>query len=100
MGRSFDSAVCCHVPVRDGLFDQPCLGVVMCQQFWLALSGLWELRFQDQSDTLMVVLSRAFEQGLIGGVLNEYVLEHVGCLWWYTSLVHNLRLHQSAQFTL
>jgi hypothetical protein len=69
MGRALESTLACPLPIGDGLLCEPSLGVVMCQQFRLTFSRLEKLCFQDVGDALMVLLPRALEQGLIGGVL-------------------------------
>jgi hypothetical protein len=59
LGGALDGAFTSFVPVGDRLLRQSCFSVVMRQQFWLGLSGLWELGFQDLGNPLVVVLSRA-----------------------------------------
>ena len=48
------------MPIVDSLFGETCFRIVMREQFWLCLSGLWELGFQDLRNPLVVVLPRAF----------------------------------------
>src|SRR6516164_1636809 len=92
MGGTLDGALTSFLPIAHRLCNEPCCRTVMRQQFWLSLSNLRKLGFQDLSDTLVVVLPRALQQRLVGCLLNQRVLKGVRCLWWYTSLVHNLRL--------
>jgi hypothetical protein len=72
----------------------------MRHKFGLCLSELRKLRFQNVCNPLVVVLPCAFEQRLRGSILNERMLKGIRCLWWDTSLVHNLRLDQPAQLML
>src|SRR5262245_29037481 len=60
MCRALDGALSCFLPIVNGLLCETCLSVMMCQEFWLCLSDLWELGFQNVCNTLMVVLPRAF----------------------------------------
>src|SRR5215813_3448954 len=87
-------------PIANRLFNEISFRTVMRQQFRLCLSDLWELRFQNVCNALMVVLSRALQQRLEGSILNECVLKHVGGLRWYTALVHEFCIYQPSQFTL
>ena len=48
----------------------------------------------------MVLLPRALQQRLIGGVLDEGMLEQVGRLWRYPSLVEQFGLDQPDQALL
>ena len=45
----------------------------------------------------MVLLAGTAQQGLIGRVLNQRVLEDVRRLWWQPLLIQELRLHQLVQ---
>src|SRR2546427_11612786 len=93
MGGALAGSLTSFMPIANRLCNETCFRTVICQQFWLGLSGLWELGFQDLGNPLMVLLSRVFQQGLRGCVLNECVLEHIGRLRWHTSLIDDLRLH-------
>jgi hypothetical protein len=68
----------------------------MRQQLRLRLSRVGKPLRQHLGQALMVLLPRAPEQRLIRGILDERMLKGIGCLWWYTSLVDNLRLDQPA----
>ena len=69
----------------------------MRQQFGLRLGGLGKLRLQHLRNALVVLLAGAPQQGLIGRVLDERMLEEVGRLGGSAPLVHQLRLHQLLQ---
>src|SRR5262245_55276775 len=70
IGGALAGSLSSLVPITDRLCVETCLSVVMCQQFRLSFSGLWKQRFEHLRDALVVLLPRAFQQGLIGGVLN------------------------------
>src|SRR5262245_16144033 len=92
MGGSLDSFLPSVMPIVHRFFRETCFRIVMCQQFWLCLGGLWELFLQYLGNSLVIVLPRTLQQGLRGCVLTECVLEHIGCLRWHTTLIDNLRL--------
>ena len=69
MRRALEGALACPLPVKNGLLAEPRLRVMMCQQFGLCLNRCWELCLKHLSNPLMIPLSRAFEQGLIRGIL-------------------------------
>jgi hypothetical protein len=58
MGGALDSALSCELPIGDCLLCQPCLGIMLRQEFGLYLSGLGELGFQDLGNPLVILLSR------------------------------------------
>jgi hypothetical protein len=96
IGRTLQGALTSHVPVGQSLCAQARLGVVMRQQLRLRLGRVRKPLRQHLGKALMVLLPRAPEQRLIRGILDERMLKGIGCLWWYTSLVDNLRLDQPA----
>ena len=49
----------------------------MSDQLGLSLFGLRELIFQHLGNLLVILLAFALEQGLIGGVLNQRMLEEI-----------------------
>src|SRR5436190_22734205 len=51
---------------------------MMGEQFGLALDEIGETRFQCRSDTPMQFLPSPAQQGAVGGVLHQRVLEQVG----------------------
>src|SRR5882672_5517940 len=88
------------MPVVYGQLDQACLGVVMRQQLRLGLDGLWKLHLQYLCNALVILLAGAFKQRLIGGLLDEAVLEAVGRLRWYPPLIEQFHLHQLPESVL
>ena len=48
----------------------------------------------------MILLPRAFEQRLIGRVLNQGALEEIACLLANAAVIENLRFHQFRQGSL
>jgi hypothetical protein len=87
-------------PVFYGFAIDARLGVVIREHFGLADPDLRKLLLQHLSDPVMVLLSCAPQQGLIGGVAYERVLEGVGRMRRQSALIQQLRVHQSSQFTL
>ena len=69
----------------------------MGQQFGLGLADLGKAHLQHLSNALMVLLPRAPQQGLIGRVLDQGMLEEVRRLGRQTLLIQELRLHQLLQ---
>src|SRR5262249_46136056 len=100
MGGALGSSLRRSMPIRDCFLCEPCLGIMMRQQFRLSFSRLWELGFKHQGYALMVLLPRAPQQGLIRRVLNQRVLKDIRCLGWQPSLVDNLCLDQPTQLML
>src|SRR5262245_65410696 len=72
----------------------------MRQQLWAGLDGLRKAGCEDLPNVLMILLPGAFEQRLIGCILDESVLEHVGRLGRGTMLLEELGLDELMQFTL
>ena len=100
MGRTLKRLLSSPLPGAHRLLAQPGLGVVLRYHFGLRLSGLRKARRQHVRDALVVLLAGAAQQRLIGRVLDQRMLKGIDCLWWHTSLVHNLRLDQPSQFPL
>ena len=44
VARTLHGALTRSLPGRDGLGAQACLGIVVCQQFWLGLADVWKPR--------------------------------------------------------
>ena len=53
------------------------------QKFWLALSDFGETVFKGFGDAGVKRASRLAQQRAVGRVLNEGVLEQIGCVWWH-----------------
>ena len=45
----------------------------------------------------MELLARTFQQGLVGGILDEGMLEEIGRLRWHTALVEQFGVDQPGQ---
>jgi hypothetical protein len=58
--RAFDGALSCPLPVGHGVGDQPCLGVVVRQQFRPGLSRLRKSLCHYLRNALVILLARAF----------------------------------------
>ena len=69
------------------------LGVMMCQQFGLGLHRLGKLRLQHLRNTLVVLLPCALQERLIGGLLDQRMLEDIRRLGWQPLLVEELCFH-------
>ena len=67
-------------PVADRRFRQARGGEVMGQGLRLALASVRKPLFERFGDARMQLLSPAFEERLVGGVLDQRVLETVGRL--------------------
>ena len=77
VGRAPDGALAGALPVRNSLGTEPGLRVVMGYQLGLRLGGLRELRGQRFGNPLMILLTHGAQQRLVGGLLDERVLEQV-----------------------
>ena len=53
---------------------------MVCQQFGLGRDGLGELGLRDVRNARVILLPRAAQQRLIGGILHQGVLKEVGRL--------------------
>ena len=97
IGRAFESPLARLLPVGNGLRREPRLGVVVCQQFGLGRGGRGELGLQDVRNARVILLPRAAQQRLIGGILHQDVLKEVGRLGEEAVLVEQLGLDQLRQ---
>jgi hypothetical protein len=82
VGRTLQRLLPGPLPIGDGLRTEPGFGVVLRDQFGLGLDDLGKLRGQHLGNALVILLTGALQQRLIGGILNERGLEAVGGLWW------------------
>ena len=97
MRRALDGPLAGTLPVADSQRAETRFRVVMGQQLGLGLSRLREALCQHLRNTLMRLLPGAPEQRLIGCLLNQGVLEKIGCLWHYPALVEQFGGHQLRQ---
>lgn len=80
IGRVFEGTLPGPLPVGLGLGMHASGGVVLRDHFRLRLGYRWELHLQRRRNPLVDLLTCAFEQRLIGSVLEEGVFEHIGGL--------------------
>jgi hypothetical protein len=81
VGRALPSLLPGPPPVRNGLLDEPGLGVVLRHQLRLGLDNLGKLRRQHLGTALMILLPGALQQRLIRSLLDEGMFEDVPRLW-------------------
>src|SRR6266446_4734475 len=77
MGRAVVGSPAGSLPVGDGRLSEARLRVVIREQFGLGCNGLGEACLQDLCNALVILSAGALEHGLIGGVLDQSVLEGV-----------------------
>ncbi len=65
----------------------PSFRIMMCQQFWLRFSRLSKLLLQHLGDPLVVPLSGALQERLVGRILHQGVLKSIGRVWGKTTLI-------------
>jgi hypothetical protein len=75
--RALASALAGPPPVIHGLVGEAGLGVVIRQQLGLSLDHLGKPLLQHLGNVLMVLLPGALQQRLIGGCLDQGVLEEI-----------------------
>ena len=90
IGGALDGALAGLLPIRNRLGHRAGLRIVMGQQLGLGLAELGKARLQHLGNTLMVLLPRTLQQGLIGRVLDQGVLEEVRRLWRQPPLIQKL----------
>src|SRR5262245_22389202 len=81
------------LPIGNSRCAEARLGVVLRQQFELYLGRLGKLLGKYLRNALMVLLPCALEERLIGGLLDQGMLEEVSRLRWQPLLVEELCLH-------
>jgi hypothetical protein len=77
IGRALGGFLPGLLPVGKSLPHESRLGVVMREEFGLGLFDVSNFLLQHLSDLLVISLTGALEQRLIGRVLNERVLEEI-----------------------
>src|SRR5712691_7023433 len=100
MGGALDGTPASLLPVANSLLQQTGFGVVMRQQLGLGRGSVKKLLRQDLGNALVDMLPSTLEQRLIGGVLDQRVVENIAGLRWYTALIDDLDLHQPRQCLL
>ena len=81
-------------PVGHGLFGCARLGEVMRDQFGIRLDGVGKPGFQELRHLQVILLPGAFQERLVGGILNQGVLEDVLGPWRAAALIEQFRLDQ------
>ena len=84
-------------PIRHGPFGGARFAVVVGQQLGLRLDDLRELALQQLGDLPVILLAGAPQQRLVGGVLDQRVLEDVAGPRRPAALIEQLGLDQLAQ---
>ena len=65
-------------PIVDGFMGLACFGEMMRQQFRLGLHSFPEPLLQCLRDSVVMLMTRAFQERLVSGVLQQCMLELVG----------------------
>ena len=76
--RALQRPLSCFAPRARSLLDQPSLGAMVRQQFRLDLGDLGELALDAFGDARVKSASRLAQQGAIGRVLHQGMLEQIG----------------------
>src|SRR4029453_2630355 len=100
VGGALEGSLAGPLPMGNSRCAEARLGVVMGEQFGLSFHRLWKLGLQHLRNALVILLPGALEERLIGGLLDEGMLEDVRRLWWKTALVHEFCVYQPVQLTL
>jgi hypothetical protein len=93
IGRPLNGLLARPLPVANRLRTEARLCVMMRYQFRLSLSNLGKLRRQHLCNALMVLLACALQERLIGGIVDEGVLEEVPVARRPTALVVQFGIH-------
>ena len=93
-GRAPDGVGSGAVPGLRRLLVETGPGVVVGEDLGLGRRDLGSAGQQDLGDPAVVLLPRATQQGLVGGVLDERVLEDVAGTRWPAALIQELVLHE------
>jgi hypothetical protein len=100
VSRSLDGSAARPLPEDDGLRFGISLGVVMGHQFGLGRRDVRELTDQNLGDSQMVLLTLPFKQRLVGGFLDQRVLEQVTRVRRKPPLVEQIGVHQPSEALL
>jgi hypothetical protein len=97
MGRALTRLLSSALPIGQRLSAQPCLRIVVGHQLGLHHRHLRKLCLQGLGNPLVVVLARAPQQGRIGRLLDQGMLEDVRGLGADTPLIEQFGVDKSAQ---
>jgi hypothetical protein len=75
--RTLDGALTRPLPIAHGLHTQARFGVMIRHQLGLGLGNLWKSCDENLRNALMVLQPRAPQERLIGGILDEGMLEDI-----------------------
>ena len=81
-------------PLVDAAFGSAGAGQMMGEQFGLALDEIGEILFEHRGNASVQLLAPGPQQGAVGGVLHQRVLEQVGGVGWDASTEQEARLGQ------
>src|SRR5262249_14146365 len=87
MGRALERAPPGPLPVPNRRLIESRLCVMMSHQLTRCRGSPASLRGEHLGRPLMVLLSRALQERLIGGILDERMLEDIPAVWWQTELI-------------
>src|SRR6516165_9739461 len=73
--RAAGGAMTGLAPKKDGFFNEPCLGVMLREEFGLAVRQLGEMGFERFGDPRVQLLARAAQQAAMRRVLHQRMLE-------------------------
>src|SRR5262245_43828656 len=88
------------LPVAHGLGVAPSFGIVVRQKLGLGSDGLWKPGFEQLRYLLVVLLPGAFQQGGVGGILDERMREDVAGAWRPAPLIEEFGVHELDQTIL
>src|SRR6202022_2654889 len=100
VGGALKCALAGSLPPLNRRLEATCLCIVHRDELRTGLRFAGELIDHHPRDAFVILLSRAFEQRLVGGLLNQYMLEDVGRLRWSATLIQELRLDQTGELVL
>jgi hypothetical protein len=97
MGRALTRLLSSALPIGERLGTKPCLRVVVGHQRGLHHRYLRELCLQGLGNPLVVALARSPQQGRIGRLLDQGMLEDIGDLGADTPLVEQFGVDEPPQ---
>src|SRR6516164_9585912 len=97
MGGSTNVSHASAMPKLDRRLDQARLGEMVRQDLRLRIDGIQEFSFKDLTDTRVQFLSLTAQQGTVGGILDERVLEHESCLRRRATLDKEARVNEPTE---
>ena len=77
-------------PADDGFFNEPGLGVMLCEMFGLAVHQLGGTGLERFGDLLVQLLPSAAQQAAVSRVLHQRVFEGIDRVGWRATLEDQL----------